>query len=350
MKRPFLILLAFAAFPLFAAAQSLDRALEQLEAARLKNGEQSKEYLSALDSAALYSRESGELAEALSYRTKHLNIVKKMNGKECIEVAKDFWQLSYISHLIGDTIAANNYNQEAMAAFDRPDVYLKDTTYYSEYGNYLITVLFYYAYYHDQRKVFYYSEKLDKVGQFLFGNNNCDYLISLSQLSSLNQQAGSLENTAYYSEKLIENCVIIDSCNYSVVNMAYVFLKPYYHSVNQDDRRMAMAIEHINKLDAAKDFFLYEKIDALLYLMACYSVMQKTDEGLEYGKRAEQLLVDAYVSKEELIKDPKYYEILLYLGYNRYMANDYEQGKTIYQLCCNVLKQNGLKNTKEKII
>ena len=347
MKKIILLLSVLLPFCLNVAAQSLDKALEQLETVRMQKGEQSQEYLSVLDSVIHYFREYERLTEALSYRKKHLDIVKQVKSEECLEVAMDLWKLSYASILIGDTIAANTYNQEATAAFDRSDVYLKDTSYYYEYGNYLITVLFYYAYYYDQKKVFYYSEKLDKVDQFLYGQSNCDYLISLSQLSSLNQQAGSLEKTTYYSEKLIDNCKMIDSCNYFVVNMAYGFLKPYYHSVNQDDKRLSMAIEHINKLDAAKDSFLYEKIDALLYLMACYSVMHRTDEGLLYGKRAEQLLVDMYVTTEELILDPKYYEILSYLANNRYIANDYVQGKMYYQSCCDVLQHNGLTKTKD---
>jgi hypothetical protein len=73
MKKIILLLSTLFSFSFFLTAQSIDKALEQLETVRLQNGEQSQEYLSALDTVILKANLTGEKTTAFTYSNSPLN-------------------------------------------------------------------------------------------------------------------------------------------------------------------------------------------------------------------------------------------------------------------------------------
>ena len=88
MKKIIILLIALLSLSFYTNAQTLDKALEQLEVVRAQNGEQSQEYLSALDTVILKANLADETQTAFTYREKHLNLVKQMKGNESVEVGK----------------------------------------------------------------------------------------------------------------------------------------------------------------------------------------------------------------------------------------------------------------------
>lgn len=118
MKKTILVLLIIIPYSFIVNAQSLDKALEQLEIVQEKKGEVSIEYLTALDSVIQYASLSDNLGIAITFRKRHLDIVKQMKGESCVEVADDLWRLGNTTLRTEDSLMALKYYQDAAAIFE----------------------------------------------------------------------------------------------------------------------------------------------------------------------------------------------------------------------------------------
>lgn len=349
MKRFVLLLMAFTALPFFAAAQSLDKTLEQLEFVRLQKGEQSEAYLSALDSVILKANISGEKAMALAYRQQHLDIVKQMKGERCVVVADDLWRLGNTSRMLGDTIRSHDYYKQAAGIFDENYRLQIDSVYASHYCSCLFAIIERCAALSEIDGITYYSPQLERVICQVYITNYCQFSYSLTLLTLYNAYAQNVDNVTKYCKLIVDNCKSIDSCNFLYVSESYKWLKTYYHDHDQKNE-VIYALDYVDKLENTKNLvwqgsFLEEKIDAFLWVLACD--LNNMEEGYAYGKRAEKLYLDSHGSEVDFMRDQLYYRICFALAWNRYKVNDYVQAKSYMSICRVFLEQNGQKYSKE---
>ena len=118
MRRLFTLAIIAVSFITFGTAQTLDRYIENLETVRNINGELSEAYLQALDSVILHASLSDDLVSAISFRKRHLDIVKQMKGESCVEVADDLWRLGNTTLRTEDSLMALKYYQDAATIFE----------------------------------------------------------------------------------------------------------------------------------------------------------------------------------------------------------------------------------------
>ena len=349
------MLLMFTSFPFFAAAQSLDKALEQLELVRAQKGEKSEEYLSALDSVVLKANISGEKAMALAYRQQHLDIVKQMKGERCVVVADDLWRLGNVSRMLGDTIRAHDCYVQAASVFEENYGSRIDSAYASHYCSCLFAIIERCATLSEIDSITFYSPQLEKVINKVYKTDQCQFSYSLTLLTFYNAFAKNKDNVTKYCTMIVDRCDEIDSCNFLYVSEAYKWLRTNCHNNNQMDIEVRYAMDYVDKLDAAEGLtwqgtLLDERIDALIYALAAMTSlgdMNSINGGFVYGQKAEKLLLDSRGSKENLYIDPLYYRIYFALAWNRYKANDFDQAKEYLQVCRDILTQNGRQYSKE---
>ena len=344
MKKIILLLSTLFSFSFFLTAQSIDKALEHLENVRLQNGEQSQEYLSALDTVILKANITGAKTTAFAYRKQHLDIVKQMKGERCVEVADDLWRLGNTSCMLGDTVAGLDYYSQAAEVFEKSINFKKNYDYIQHYDACLYHILQILVSKKDQEGVSYYSTMFDKLSEETKGANSCSHLDDLIAASQFNYLVGNLDNALNYCILLTNNCKEIDSCNYRCVHVAYEFIESCYSNTDRNDKQIAIAKDHLNKLDSAKIPLDKEIIETLYYLLA---VENSIDDAILYGKRAEKMLIDKYSSNEELYNDQLYYEIVNLLALKHFINVDYISGITYYQIACNVLEHNNMIDSKE---
>ena len=345
MKRfVFLLFAFFLSFSFFATAQSLDSALNQLETVRLKNGEQSKEYLSALDTVILKANIAGQTQMAFDYRKKHLDIVKQMKSNESVEVADDLWRLGNTSRMLGDTILGLKYYTQAAEVFEKSIDIKKNYDYIEHYDFCLYNILQILVSEKDQEGVSYYSTRFIKLSEETNGVNSCSHLEHLIAAWQFNNLVGNIDNALNYCLLVTKNCINIDSCNFYYVHVAYEFVESYYFNLNQNDKQIAMAKDHLNKLDSA-NVPLYKEITETLYFLL--GTENSIDDAILYGKRAEKMLLDKYSSKEELYSDQMYYEIVELLAVKHLINADYISGMSYFQIVCDVIEHNKMIDSKE---
>ena len=343
MKKILLLAAALLSLSFFANAQSLDRALERLETVRSQKGEQSQEYLSALDSVIVNATMLGEISKSFVYRQQHYDIVKQMKGETSVEAADDLWRLGNVSRMLGDTISGLNYHIQSAAVFEKSD-YLKDQNYVQHFGHCLLSIIQTSVSERDIKMVEQYTNKLKLYSANSDGLHSCGYLDCLCLCSYYNNLVGNKDDAFYYSKEIINDCVAIDSCNYSFVNAAYSFLSSYYHSNNQHELAIKTKKEYLNKLDTTKEDFFNEKVQLLWDLL----VIDLTDlgEAIAYGKRAEQMLSDYYPTQDDLFKDKRYYGIISHIALIYNVTANFLDELPYRSLCCEMLKHNGEVHTK----
>lgn len=344
MKKIILLLSTLFSFSFFLTAQSIDKALEQLETVRLQNGEQSQEYLSALDTVILKANLTGEKTTAFTYRKQHLNIVKQMKGERCVEVADDLWRLGNTCCMLGDTVAGLDYYTQAAEVFEKSINLKKNNDYIQHYDACLYHILQILVSEKDQEGVSYYSTIFDKLSEETKGANSCGHLDDLMAVSQFNYLVGNMDNALNYCIALTKNCKEVDSCNYRCVHIAYGYIESCYYDADQNDKQIAMAKNHLNKLDSANIPLDKEIIETLYYLLVDENSI---DDAILYGKRAEKMLIDKYSSNEELYNDQLYYEIVNILALKHFNNADYISGMTDYQIVCNILEHNNMIDSKE---
>lgn len=345
MKKFILLLLALFSFSLFVSAQSLDSALEQLEVVRQKNGEQSQEYLSALDNVILHANTVGEMQTAFTYRKKHLDILKKMKGGENIGVADDLFRLGNISRMLGDILTGLGYYTQAAEVFEKSVDLKNNNDNIQQYDACLFFILQILESEMNRDGVAFYSSKLNKLSEETKGASSCDHLNDLLLISGFNNSVGNEEVALNYCTMLTNNCKEIDSCNYTSVDAAYRHLKSYYFNNNQNDLKIAVAIEHLKKLERAKVSFFYEIVDALQYLMM--NNIDNAEAAITYGKQAEQMMCDLYHSKQVLYQDSVYCYIVSHLALLCDITHDYVTGLPYHKLICEIKEYNGTNNSVE---
>lgn len=343
MKKIILLLSTLFSFSFFLTAQSIDKALEQLETVRLQNGEQSQEYLSALDTVILKANLTGEKTTAFTYRKQHLDIVKQMKGERCVEVADDLWRLGNTSCMLGDTMAGLDYYTQAAEVFEKSIDLKKNYDYIQHYDACLFYILQILASNKDLDGLAYYSTKFKKLSEKTEGTHSCSHLENLLTISSFNNIAGNKDNALSYCTELVNNCSIIDSCNYRCVDIAYGFIESYYYYSGQNDRQIAFAIEHLNKLESADNDFFDEIIHTLQYLMI--SDVKDVEAAIGYGKHAEQMLYESQHSKQALYQDSAFCNIVSNLALLYDITHDYVNGLSYHQLICEIKEYNGTDNT-----
>ncbi len=360
MKRFFLLLMAFFSFTYYGVAQSLDKALEQLELVRTQKGEQNEEYLSALDSVIINANRLNEKETAITYGKQHHDILIQLKGVNDVEVAVDLWRLGYAILVWGDTITCHDYYIEAADIFERNYDFQNDTTFSVEYASCLSDLIKSCSSLSELDNVSKYSSQLDNVSYHFFKNSNAElvpgplfemvsrplaYLETLLFLSKYNYNAGNVDNALYYNNKIIDNYSIIDSSNYSIVDAAFYTSKYYYEQLRQYDLQAKTAIDHFNALDAAQVPLFDEKISALYYILS--SLSNNIELEIMYGEQAKKMLEEKYTSVEDLYSEKMYLQVVGSLARRYNKINNYELGLQYHQLNCEAIansygKDNGL--------
>lgn len=347
MKRLVLLLLSLLSLSLYVSAQSLNQTFEKLEVVRLRKGEQSQEYLSALDTVILKANTIGDLETAFNYRKKHLDILKRLKGEVDVEVAEDLWRLGNTSRRQGDVKACHNYYIQATDVFDQVFDNQMDSIYVLHYALSLYSIIDDFVLLSEREQVSYYSPKLVEVSRVLYKNNNCGHIGTLTQILTFNNNVGNADETVfgYYCNTIVKDCDVIDSCDFTIVNEAYNYLKYYYFETNQYDLQIETAKAHINKLETAKVPLTKEIIIALYYLLV--NGNKHLDDAIYYGKKAEKMLVDTYSSTELLYQDTMYYKTIAALANKYGIIGDNKTEFMYNQLRCKVLEYNNQKASKE---
>lgn len=346
MRRLFALAVIAVSFISFGIAQSLDRSIENLETVRNINGEFSEAYLQALDSVILQANALNELNTVIVYRKKHLEIVRKMKGDDCIETADDLWRLGNSYYRKGELDNSITSYLQAETAFGN---YLNHKKIPDEYvGSYifcLFSIIDHYKSLKDIPNVSLYSAKLAEFSTNYFGISSSDNFEVLVNIAYYNEQVGNKETSINYCKLIVDNCIMIDSSNYKYVDAAYKSIKSHYYYANDYEQMISTAMEHLNKLDSSKITFVNETIDALEYLM----IMQTKDIDLSiiYGKRAEQLLQQTHRSSEELYLDPKYYDIVSDLARRNDIKSDYISSLHYHSICREILINRGAINSED---
>ncbi len=360
MKKIVLLIFAIFSLSFYVDAQSLDKALEQLELVRTQKGEQSEEYLSALDSVIINASRLGEKETAIAYGKQNHDILIKLKGVNDVEVAVDLWRLGYAILVWGDTITCHDYYIEAADIFERNYDFQNDTTFSVEYASCLSDLIKSCSSLSELDNVSKYSSQLDNVSYYFFKNSNAElvpgplfemvsrplaYLETLLFLSKYNYNAGNVDNALYYNNKIIDNCSIIDSSNYSIVDAAFYTSKYYYEQSGQYELQTKTAIDHFNALDAAQVPLFDEKISALYYILT--SLSNNIELEIMYGEQAKKMLEEKYTSVEDLYSDQMYLQVVGSLARRYNKINNYELGLQYHQLNCEVIanscgKDNGL--------
>ena len=343
MKRFVLLLLALYGFSFYGTAQSLDKALERSEMIREQKGEQSQEYLAALDSVIQYASLSEELETALSYRKAHLNIIRQMKGEDCVEVADDLWRLGNISLSLKDANISHEYFIQAADIFEKTTEIYSDSLCGSHYRACLFSILASL----ERDEILRYSSRLEDINDYYLKDLTdyaCPYLKTIFQIGSYNYGVGEFDNTFYYSKKLLENCASVDSCNFHVVNESYQFVRSFYYKTDQRKLLIQTARDYLDKLDATDEGFVDEKIEVLYNLLLIES--SNVDEAIAYGKRAEKLLFDSNLSQNELYRDKRYLDVVSHIAYLLDVSGKYIEALPYRLLCCDILKYNGETDTE----
>lgn len=344
-----IILLAATLFSLsfFGNAQSLDKALERLEKVRSQKGEQSQEYLTALDTVIWAASMTGDNSMAISYRQQHLDIVRRLKGENCFEVADDIWRLGNASFMLGDSIGGCDYYAQASEIFDKVfsiEHNISDE-YLSHYSNCLYRT---YTYYYAKPDIEAFTntvKKYERIRDKMRAFNPCYNIITLYHFSYSYEFLGDQKNAEHYSHMVVESCSSIDSCNYQAVLGAFMFLTNYYYETRQNELLIDAALLRYELLDSSHCFLPDEKIWALYYLSALYD--NDIEMAISYGKHAEQLLIDKHASNEELYNDQVYYKVVNLLALKHFIKADYVSGMTYYQRVCNILEHNNMMDSKE---
>lgn len=346
MKKILLFVSALFSLSFIANAQSLDKALERLETVRSQKGEQSQEYLTALDTVIWAASMTGDNSMAISYRQHHLDIARLLKGENCFEVADDIWRLGNTSFMLGDSIGGCNYYAHATELFDKVLSTEHNITdeYLSHYSNCLYRTFSYYYAKSDIEAFTNTVKKYERIKDKMRAFNPCYNIMTLYHFSYSYELVGDIEKAKYYSNLVVNSCNSIDSCNYQAVLGSYSFLKSYYYTYNEPDSLIMTAKKYLQELDKVGDDFLNEKIDALLYLLVCNT--KDIKEAIECGKRAEQLLSNQYSSKDELFKDKRYYKIISHIALLYDVLTNFLDELPYRLLCLEVLEHNGETHTK----
>lgn len=351
MKKIIFLFIILFSISSFGYAQTADELFSAAENIKIKKGEQSKDYLEALSAAIQQAFDEGDAYRAYVNREKHSEIVKKKYGENSLEYAGDLVRLGNVAYILGDTL--NSLNRFTQAA----DIYEKKlkikkksdnpqnnlTT--EQYAFALSNIIELSIQLKMPENVKVYATKLEELSKKYCGENSCNHISILFQLAVANDDIGLIDNVCKYAQKIIDNCLVIDSCNYQYVNASYSYLTADYYQKNQMDLDIKTAIEQLNKLEAAPEPFTFEIIEALQYLLVCYT--DDLDVAYEYGTRAETLLEKEIGSKEILYTLESYYNIISILAVNRFLSGDYVASLHYNVLCRDVLKFNNLTDTKE---
>ena len=346
MKKIILLVFAMLSFSFFADAQSLDMALEQLESVRAQKGEQSQEYLSALDSVILKADMVGESSMAISYRQQHLGILKQMKGERCIEVADDLWMLGNASRLLGKVTTSYDYHQLSADVYEDILNY-NDSVLISHYVLCLNSLMEECVFLSERERILHCSPKLEQLSRVLYKNDNCSFITTLYKIMQYNYMVGNQDMADYehYCNEILRECTSIDSCSYSVVHFSYEYLLAYYIDNNRYDLRNKLDLDYLTKLDGASKPFYNELVD--VYYDLLISENDDFEEAIFYGKKAEKILIDNTISEEYLIYDETYYKVLDALALTYEMVGDYDSAIHYYQQCCSVLTHQNNTNSKE---
>lgn len=343
-----IILLAATLFSLsfFANAQSLDKALERLETVRSQKGEQSQEYLTALDTVIWAASMTGDNSMAISYRQHHLDIVKQMKGERCIEVADDLWMLGNASRLLGKVTTSYDYHQLSADVYEDILNY-NDSVLISHYVLCLNSLMEECVFLSERERILHCSPKLEQLSRVLYKNDNCSFITTLYKIMQYNYMVGNQDMADYehYCNEILRECTSIDSCSYSVVHFSYEYLLAYYIDNNRYDLRNKLDLDYLTKLDGASKPFYNELVD--VYYDLLISENDDFEEAIFYGKKAEKILIDNTISEEYLIYDETYYKVLDALALTYEMVGDYDSAIHYYQQCCSALTHQNNTNSKE---
>jgi CHAT domain-containing protein len=347
MKKIILLAATFFSLSFFANAQSLDKALERLETVRSQKGEQTQEFLTALDTVIWAASMTGDNSMAISYRQQHLDIVKLLKGENCFEVADDIWRLGNVSFMLGDSIGGCNYYVQAAEIFDKVFIQEQDINddYLSHYSHCLYRTFTYYYAKSDienfTRTVSKYERIKDRMNVF----DPCNNIVILFHFSYSYEWVGDMDKAEYFSNLVVESCSTIDSCNYKAVLGAFIILTNHYFYTNQPEKLDRVAKLRFEMLESSKYSFFNEKIWALYYIAGVCD--KDVKQAIAYGKQAEKLLVDSKKDQEELFQDSMYYKVVDALALKYGLISNYTEELPCRQICCSIFLYNNQKNTKE---
>lgn len=347
MRKILLLIVFVCSLGIFCTAQALDKALEQLELVRTQKGEQSQEHLSALDSVVFYAGALNLFDTVLLYRRQHLDIVKSIKGNSSSEVAIDLYRIGNVYCKIGDTIMGIKHIIQAANAFENIPGLIKEENGFDEYISCLISIIDYYNNKHDSDSSALYVSKIVELNEDvlqLYGKGSCQYLETLIHISFAYNIISEADKVKQYCQLIVDNCNMIDSCNYRSVNLAYDYLKQMCFLNNQSDKQYQLASEQLVKLDADSAAFINEKINVLWEVF----MLESNDKALSlsFGDRLEKLLLTVHKTKETLYSNPMYAQVVSRLALGYYDVHNYSEAISYYTKSCEILEYLGKEDTK----
>ena len=245
MRKILLLIVFVCSLGIIGKSQSFDKALEQMELARVQKGEQSQEYLSALDSVVFYAGSLNRFDTALLYRRQHLEIVKTIKGDFSNEVAIDLYRIGNIYCNLGDSITGIRHTIQAENIFETNLEFIKGKNGFDDYISCLVSIIDYYNKKHDSDSSALYISKIVELNEDvlqLFGKESCQYLETLIHISYAYNRIGDADKVKQYCQLIVDDCNLIDSCNYRSVNLAYDYLKRMCFLNNQLDKQYQLAL------------------------------------------------------------------------------------------------------------
>lgn len=346
MKKFLLVLIIILSVNELCNAQSADKLFEIAENIKLKKGEQSKDYLDALSIAIQQASDEGDYQRAYDNREKHANLVAKKHGTNSLEYADDMFRLGNIALKLNNlAVSLDKFTTSSIIFDQKLKISKRNNEYVEHYILVLISLVELNLYDNSITNASACSLKLDDITKKYYGAYSCPHLYNLHMIADTYYQWGHVDMAEFYFKEIIDNDIIIDSCNYSIVNNAYSNLEYIYRNSNNFDLCLKTAIEHYNKLQSTDISMSHDKIVAIEFIMACgLQYEDYMDLVFDYGRIAENLITQSHLSKMELFHDVDYKYVISIMSLNRSIVGDYANALHYYKIYCDVLKNNGLNN------
>ena len=347
MKKILLLLVALLSLSLFANAQSLDKALEQLETVRVQKGEQSQEYLSALDSVIKVAYLTNNHEVRYNYRKKYVEILEEIKGKNNGEYVKSLWRLGYAGIALGDTTNALYHFYDCFEILDGLLADDDNPSIACFYNSCLFDLFKFYCASNNYVGAQSLLEKLVAMTEKCTGKYSCYHFEMMQNGAMVAYRLNSPDDYERFSIMTIKNDEEIDSCNYIYICQAYNnLINDYFFQKKDIDRSKELAIDYLRKLKGIKEGLLHEKAMAYFWNSAIW-FGENDDYSMECGRAAEQLLKEYYNTQQELLRDPIYYSIASQLAQQAEAVGNYKDEAVYCDVCCKIMIEDGMRESRD---